>query len=432
MITFLDILSYLATWGYILIFFLILHRFIPLRKNKLVRVLALIVCVPFADIIIYSNDLPNILGALLLFAAYIVIFHQGKWIEKLTAVLVFYPVVIAVNYLMLNIGTRLFFSHVDAPVSPSLGWTPWMWLISTAFHTTSLVARFLFWSLAWLFLRKYLQQITSNLTTRMWLIVDALALAPTVAIFTIIYCMPEEILVVYPICSASIISSFGSIYLAAYICNSVQTAYHAQELEKKQAYIQDQLKEEERVRSIYHDMKNHLLVLQAQSAQSQEVYESARFLREQIETYESYYHTGNDYLDVILRDKAKLAKEKLIDFHAAVNFSDGDFIEPLDISTIFGNALDNAIEASEKLPESMRLITVKASRIHDMMIAVVENNRRLDALDSGKTSKEDQFLHGFGIPNIQKAAEKYGGECIVRQKEDKFVLKVVLPIESQM
>ena len=78
---------------------------------------------------------------------------------------------------------------------------------------------------------KYLCRITSSLTLRMWLIVDVLTLASIVAIFTIIYFLPEEIAVVYPICTASIVSSFGCIYLAAYICDSVQTSYRAQELE---------------------------------------------------------------------------------------------------------------------------------------------------------------------------------------------------------
>lgn len=427
MIKLLDILSFLLEWSYAIVFFLILHSFIPLRRNKIVRIPALIVCAHFAVMIIYSHDLPNLLGALLLFTVYILIFHSGKWIEKLTAVLVFYPVVIAVNYVMQDSGSRLFFAYTNAP-DPESGWTRELLLISTAIHAASLLIRLLFWIAAWIFLRKYLRQITSNLTLRMWLIVDVLSLASIVAIFTIIYFMPREIAIVYPICGASIVSSFGCVYLAAYICNSVQTACHAEELELKQAYFQDKLREEERIRSIYHDMKNHLLILQAQQARSEELNESARFLQKQIEAYETYYHTGNEYLDMILRDKSGRAREEQIDFHAAVSFEEGSFLEPLDISTIFGNALDNAIESSEKLPESMRLITVKASRIHDMMVVNIENNRKQEELSSRKTSKKDTFLHGFGISNIQKAVAKYGGECIARPNGEKFILKIMLPI----
>ena len=427
MIKALDLITLLLGWSYGFLFLLILHSFIPLRRNRLLWIPAYVICSFFANMVIYSNDLPNLLGALLLLAAYILLFHSGRWIEKLTAVLVFYPVVVAVNYLMQDMGSRLFFACNHVSGNPSQ-WPPGLLLISTAIHTFSLLVRLLFWLGAWALLRKYLGRITSDLTLRMWLIVDVLTLASIVAIFTIIYFLPEEAAVVYPICTASIVSSFGCIYLAAYICDSVQTSYRAQELEQKQAYFQDKLREEERIRSIYHDMKNHLLILQSQQTRSEALNESARSLQVQLEAYEAYYHTGNDYLDMILREKSRLAKEKQIDFHASVRFGEGAFLEPLDISTIFGNALDNAIEASEKLPQSMRLITVKAAPIHDMLVITVENNRMMEELASQRTSKKDTFLHGFGISNIQKAAEKYGGECVARPKEEKFVLKVMLPI----
>ena len=234
--------------------------------------------------------------------------------------------------------------------------------------------------------------------------------------------------IVYPICMAAIFSSFGGIYLAAYISNSLRTEYGARELEMKLAYYQDKVSEEERVRSIYHDMKNHLLVLQAQESHSSEVGEAIVKLKEEIEDYEAYYHTGNDFLDIIIRDKLRKAHERQIDFQAAIRFEAGGFIEPLDISTIFGNALDNAIEASEKLSDSLRLITAKASRIHDMLVIAVENNTLLDLPSDAKTSKEDTFLHGFGIANIRKTAEKYDGQCMVKSGGGKFILKVMIPI----
>ena len=98
-------------------------------------------------------------------------------------------------------------------------------------------------------------------------------------------------------------------------------------------------------------MKNHLLVLQAQlkeightgdKEKKQETEEMIAKLQNQISDYEDYVQTGNTILDVILRDKYRKAKEKIIDFHTEIDFSKGDFIDALDISTIFGNALDNA------------------------------------------------------------------------------------------
>lgn len=206
-----------------------------------------------------------------------------------------------------------------------------------------------------------------------------------------------------------------------------------QELKKQQtiermnqqfSYYQERAKDEERVRALYHDMKNHLLILERQN--SAETKQMVSDLRRRISDYEEYIHTGNEFLDVIIHDKAKKAKEQQIDFSAVIHFEDGGFIEPMDLSTIFGNALDNAIEASVKQPPEQRLITVKARSIHGVLMIVFENHAAAGRMNG--TSKEDGFLHGFGIPNIQKAVEKYNGECVIRQEDGKFVMKNIIPL----
>lgn len=427
MIRFLEILSFLLAWGYTFVFFWIIKTFLPLRRNRFVKIAAFLVCGYLADSIVYSNDLDSLLGTMALFFAYILIFYRGTLMEKVSVLLVFYPALIAINYLMLDVGGRLFFTTTQAAYEEVAG-SPKLMLISTAIHTVSLLLRLLFWIGAWLVLRKFLSKITSRLNTQMWLIVDMLMLASFVAIFTIIYFMPEDTAIVYPICGASIFSSFGCMYLASYICEAMQTAYHAQELEIQRNYYKDRIRDEERVRSVYHDMKNHLLLLQAQTGNGQEVQKSIQELQSQVREYENYHRTGNEFLDIIIRDKAKTAQEKQIDFNAAISFEDGAFVELLDISTIFGNALDNAIEASEKLPEDHRLITIRANRVRDMLMIIVENNAASGLPISGKTTKEDPFSHGFGLSNIRKAVERYDGQCSMKTENGMFLLKILIPI----
>lgn len=199
------------------------------------------------------------------------------------------------------------------------------------------------------------------------------------------------------------------------------------QLQQQFAYYQEKMKDEERVRSIYHDLKNHLLVMESRQ-NTEETRQMAETLRSQIAGYEDYVHTGNEFLDIILKDKAAKAREKQIDFSAMVDFHGIDFLEPLDISTIFGNAIDNAIEASENLPEYKRLITVKAERVRDMLIITVENNTEPGNHLVEGTTKKDRFTHGFGIPNIKKAVEKYGGQCSFQQEERMYRLKILIPI----
>ncbi len=202
------------------------------------------------------------------------------------------------------------------------------------------------------------------------------------------------------------------------------------QLRQQYAYYQDKLKDGERIRSIYHDMKNHLLVLEG-SQGTETTRQMAQQLRSQIADYEDYIHTGNDFLDIIIKDKAGKAREKQIDFSATIDFGGIDFIEPFDISTLFGNGIDNAIEASEKLPTEERVILIKAGKVQDFVSILIENNcMSVSGMDDNRTTKADKFLHGFGISNIKKAAEKYGGTCTNSQADGKFTLKILLPASN--
>lgn len=200
------------------------------------------------------------------------------------------------------------------------------------------------------------------------------------------------------------------------------------QLQQQFAYYQERLKDEEKVRFVYHDMKNHLLVLQRQ-INSPETAEMVEKLQSQVAMYGDYEHTGNDILDIILKEKSETAREKHIALSVTADLNGVDFIEPLDVSTIFGNGLDNAIEASEKLPEEQRAILVKAGRVQNFFSVLIENsclqNREYT---KQRTTKSDDFLHGFGISNMRKAAEKYDGQLTIKCENEKFTLKILIPI----
>ena len=200
------------------------------------------------------------------------------------------------------------------------------------------------------------------------------------------------------------------------------------QLQQQFAYYQEKLKDEEKVRSVYHDMKNHLLVLQRQ-INSPETAEMVEKLQSQVAMYEDYEHTGNDILDIILKEKSETAREKHIALSVTADLNGVDFIEPLDVSIIFGNGLDNAIEASEKLPEEQRAILVKAGKIQNFFSVLIENNCLQDSRNTkNRTTKADDFLHGFGISNMRKAVEKYDGQLTTKCENGKFTLKILILI----
>lgn len=432
-ISILDILSPILGYLYVFIVYKAIAVVIPNRGRWWLKVLAFLVLRYLALAIIYLNDPWNISLALVGFVAYLLVFYSGKWEKKITALLIFYPTVIAVNFLQQNLFGDIFFalSHAPTPIRDDSGaltnWDMETLLFSSAIYAISQAARLLFWVLAWLFLKRYRRQIASeNIEKRTWLIADAVMLVPTIAVFTAIFFITQANYIVYPLCVAIILGGLVGVSLIAYMSRAEQTAHEARRLQQQYAYYEEKLRAEETVRKLYHDMKNHLLLLEGQN--SPETRRMAADLRRQISEYEDYIHTGNDFLDIIIRDKAKQAKEDQIDFSAAVHFEQGNFVEPMDISTIFGNALDNALEASRKLPPEQRLITMKAECVRDMLSVVVENNCLPDGTGYEKTAKENKFFHGFGIKNIRQAVEKYDGQCLIRQGTDCFQLKILLPL----
>ena len=85
------------------------------------------------------------------------------------------------------------------------------------------------------------------------------------------------------------------------------------------------------------------------------------------------------------------------------------------------------MEADEKLPEGQRAILLKAGRVQDFVSIRIENPC-VPEEGGRRTSKADGFLHGFGISNMRKAAEKYGGQLVAKREEERFVLKILIPI----
>ncbi len=202
------------------------------------------------------------------------------------------------------------------------------------------------------------------------------------------------------------------------------------QLQMQYEYYKNRREDQIKVRELYHDMKNHLLILQNDlEAQQKEKYIGS-MLRD-MKGYENYIETGNEFLDCIINEKQKEAVSKGIDFLADIDFSGTDFINPMDICIIFSNALDNAIEACERISDpEQRMITVKAGKVRNFLSIAFENSSNEVIIPENqmiKTSKPDKYGHGFGINNIKKAVEKYQGDYRIKTGRGQFALYLVIP-----
>lgn len=185
----------------------------------------------------------------------------------------------------------------------------------------------------------------------------------------------------------------------------------------------------------YHDLKKTLAYLEQLPAKERHV-AGIRSLREELKGYETIVQTGNETLDIVLFDKNERCQKAGIRLIFMMDGSDLSFLNPLDITAIFGNALDNAIEQAEKMTQQdQKEITMKVSSRPGWLLLRFENYCEPDKLNwqdgELRTTKGDQDFHGFGISSIRYAVKKYGGNTAIDIKDNKFILNIMFPKNKQ-
>lgn len=196
-------------------------------------------------------------------------------------------------------------------------------------------------------------------------------------------------------------------------------------LETQMRYYEEKMRDEERIKEIYHDMKNHLLLLEEEWGEKHST--GIKNLRKEIAQYENYYRTGNKFADIILKDKFAKAAEYGIHIEDRVELIDINFIEPLDLSTVFGNLLDNAIEACRLIEEpEKRQISISSKRENNILVISIKNNRVCGNIKNAPK----KVIHGYGLANVTAAVHKYGGEIDIMEGEQEFAVNIVIPIKK--
>lgn len=121
-----------------------------------------------------------------------------------------------------------------------------------------------------------------------------------------------------------------------------------------------------------------------------------------------------------------------IKFLCDINLKKCEFIQMLDVSSIFCNMLDNAIEACENITHD-RYIKLHGVIVKSYFIITCENSKsnKLKFKNSKLiTSKEDKFIHGIGLQSIRSSIKKYNGDLELIDENDKFILNIYIPLQS--
>lgn len=291
------------------------------------------------------------------------------------------------------------------------------------------------------FIRKKMLAQTSGCFDWKRLAVMVLAVIPVfyianIGIFTV---MDQSSMNFSTILIGYLCSICGMVVIISYN-NSFILAQKEQELIRMEAMLhsqhqQYQLKKEtaEIINQKYHDLKNHLLYLNVEGDKEKRT-EYIRNLEAEISAYDALCQTGSETLDVILSSKGVECSQRGIQLLLLLDGQNLSFLKPVDVAAIFGNAMDNAMEALESLEECDRELIIRMSHSENWLSLHFENPYAGELLreEGGgfRSTKVDGAEHGIGLRSIAHIVSKYGGNMTAEAREGRFVLNILFPRQA--
>ncbi len=184
------------------------------------------------------------------------------------------------------------------------------------------------------------------------------------------------------------------------------------------------------IKSIQHDMNNHLLIIRKYIEENDLSGLNNYIDKIQKNTKETpiFINSGNDAVDAILNVKKSFCKKENIDLKCYLQTDLPEYDVYL-FSTIFGNLIDNAIE--HELMEDIRQIKLSVTAEGNNIRLIIQNKISHNVLLNGKipqTTKSDKEHHGIGLENVTNAIARLHGTYDYYEKDNWFVADVEIPV----
>jgi sensor histidine kinase regulating citrate/malate metabolism len=182
-----------------------------------------------------------------------------------------------------------------------------------------------------------------------------------------------------------------------------------------------------------HDLKHQIAAIRSKTEQ-ENFHKYLDRLQDSIIEYGSVVECGNETINVVLTEKNILCSTCGVKFSYIIDGTLFNFMSEMEIYSLFGNALDNALESCTKVTDpARRVISLKAAARGDMVILHVENafQEALNMVDGMPQTTKKGSGHGFGLRSIQSIAETYSGMASVQTEEGLFKLTVILRPEQK-
>ncbi|MDY3994029.1 MAG: GHKL domain-containing protein [Evtepia sp.] len=389
--------------------------FVSVKQKLPWKVLLVVTFGGTSGMVIWVGD-NNLLFTLPVFLGFFFLCTQGERLGRLAVGLIFFCLIMSVCAML---DTYLF----------SLN----------SYDIITRLARPVVFGLLLLLFRRRLPDGPAVLPPRLWKLVLGLAAMPLCALVAVVLLTNEKYtspavhtlamnqgLVVLPFV---LVTSLVLLRAIRVLADHQQLARTAQLAEMRELYYQGLRREQDQVRTLRHDLRNHLTALQGLLAQGQTA-QAAGYL-EQIAgspwAQGSQQFCENETANVVLSSKAEAARRLGLqaEFQAALP-RDLPIADP-DLCALLGNAIDNAMEAAQKAAN--KKVRLRCRTDKGLFMLQVENALTGDERPDLSTTKKDKAAHGFGLAGMREIAARYGGSLEAGPREGRFELVVCLPLE---
>lgn len=215
-----------------------------------------------------------------------------------------------------------------------------------------------------------------------------------------------------------------------------QTKLEYERMKEKEKYSKESMeiikRSNEELREFKHDLKNYLLPLQEamETMPQSEMAKVWEKINQKIEDVQTLIQTGNSYVDSMINTKITLARSEKVDVKCTI-LSKMEGIDDLEFCSVFGNLMDNAIEAERKVTEKKEIIIFVEEKMGYLRLEIQNKIEKsvLNENSSLNTTKKDTSSHGIGHKSIKRTMQKVGGALKYYETGDLFCAEAVFPIK---
>ena len=205
--------------------------------------------------------------------------------------------------------------------------------------------------------------------------------------------------------------------------------FQSELIEKQVREIQNMYRQ---VRGWRHDYRNHIHTMKIQLAEGNygKLSDYLNELADDLDTVDTVIKTGNVMADAILNSKLNVAEKMNIKLNVKANVPDKLPMSDVELCSMLGNILDNAVEACGTLPEEERFMRVYIGKLKGQLYLSVQNSAGKVRKSKNTYLSTKEGEHGYGLFRIDRVAKKYGGYVNRQNEEGVFATEIMVPLNS--